>query len=31
MAELQDTAGLCERRVTALDVDALKVKSDEQL
>ena len=31
MAELQDTAGLCERGVKALDVDALKVKSDEQL
>ena len=31
MAELQDTAGLCERRVTALEMDALKVKSDEQL
>jgi len=31
MAELQDTAGLCEGRVTALDMDALKVRSDEQL
>ena len=30
MAELQDTAGLCEGRVTALDMDALKVRSDQR-